>query len=81
MPKQSHALFGFWKKFQVATSHVHHIEDKNDSLESKNQAAKNNKDVKTQKKAQNIETWLGGFKIFQNYFLQKDRNTRTKGEE
>ena len=52
MPRQSHALFGCWKQIQVATSHVHHIEDKNDFIESKNQAAKNNKYVKPQKKTQ-----------------------------
>ena len=38
--------------FQVATSQVHHVEDKNDFIESKNPAAKNNKYVKPQKKPQ-----------------------------
>ena len=76
MPRQSHALFGFWKKFQVATSHANHIEDKNDFKESKNQAAKNNRDVKPQKKTQKIETCRGGSKFFKINFYE---NTETQG--
>ena len=73
----SHMLYSvFRKNFQVATSQVHHLEEKNDFIESKNQAANNNRDVKPQKKTQKIDTSRGGSKFFKNDFYE---NTETQG--
>ena len=38
--KEVTCFIQFFKVFQCASSHAHHIEDKNDSLESKNPVAK-----------------------------------------
>ena len=61
----------FLEKFQVATSHIHHIEDQNDFIESKNQAAKNNKNVKPWKKHKKSKHGSEGSIFFKISFYKK----------
>ena len=61
--------------FQLACSNLHHIENKNDFIESKKPVAKTNKDKVLDTICQKVETGVDGFNMPQKLDLQNERNT------
>ena len=67
-----------WKVLRATSPHEHHIQDKNDIIESKKLAAGTSKDKIPMKKSKNYETGLQGFSILQKQFYKlKETHKRT----